>query len=92
MDYGNADRQLKIWKQLVKAQGAGRKKLSRKNAVYIDGIRYRSYFEAGIDSGVSYVSISTRLKESGGSPVVIGYSVAVTENWIFQHPEYLFSF
>lgn len=80
--------QLKIWGQIT-SPAARQKDHRHWKPVYVDGIRYRSYFEAGIDSGVSYVSISTRLKESGGAPVVIGYSVVVSESWILRHPEYL---
>ncbi len=87
---GHNPQQARIWRQITSL--ATRHKCHHHwKAVYVNGTRYRSYFEAGIDSGVSYVSISTRLKESGGAPVVIGYSVVVAEEWIFQHPEYLFS-
>lgn len=82
--------QLQIWRQIT-SRAARENKINRKfKAVYVDGIRYRSYFEAGIDSGVSYVSISTKMKQSGGAPVIVGYSVVVAEEWIFKHPEYLF--
>jgi hypothetical protein len=81
--------QKRIWRQITNSAARQCNNSHHWKAVYVNGMRYRSYFEAGIDSGVSYVSISTRLKESSGAPVVIGYSVVVAEEWILKHPEYL---
>ncbi len=78
-----------IAKQLVRRKNNGSKKDRYTCPVYVDGIRYRSLFEAGIESDVSYVSMSLKLKESKGAPVTIGYSVVVSESWILSHPEYL---
>jgi len=82
--------QLKIWRQISSRAVRESRKNRKFKAVYVDGVRYRSFFEAGIDSGISYVSISTKMKKSGGAPVIVGYSVIVAEEWIFKHPEYLF--
>ena len=81
--------QLRIWRQIT-SPAARKDRNSRNKAVYVDGIRYRSFFEAGIDSGISYVSISTRMKQSNGAPVIVGYSVVIAESWLLKHPEYLF--
>lgn len=82
--------QARIWAQITSPAAQKDRGNKKYKAVYVDAIRYRSFFEAGIDSGVSYVSISTRMKASGGAPTIIGYSVVVTEDWILKHPEYLF--
>lgn len=79
-----------IWRQLTSPTAKKDRLCKKYKAVYVDSIRYKSFFEAGIDSGVSYVSISTRMKASGGAPCIIGYSVVVAEEWILKHPEYLF--
>lgn len=58
--------------------------------VYVNGIRYRSIFEAGIDSELSFPTISIRLKHSNGAPCISKRGIQiVSEQWLENHPEYL---
>ncbi|MCR5614193.1 MAG: hypothetical protein K6G21_10990 [Treponema sp.] len=59
--------------------------------VFIDGEYYASLFKAGIDSGVSFQWLSTKLHNSRGAPVYLKIlkTTIVSERWIRQHPEYL---
>jgi hypothetical protein len=50
--------------------------------VFIAGIKYRSLFDADLDSGIRSVSIWKALKKSGGGPVMIRGEMVVLENWI----------
>ena len=50
--------------------------------VYAGGIRYRSIFEASIETGISYPGIFMRLKASGGAPVLIRGLAVVEEAWV----------
>ncbi|MDR3138447.1 MAG: hypothetical protein LBT95_02110 [Treponema sp.] len=51
-------------------------------AVYIAGIKYRSLFDADLDSGIRSVSIWKALKKTGGGPVMIRGEMVVLETWI----------
>lgn len=50
--------------------------------VYVAGIKYRSLFDANLDSGIRSVSIWKALKKSGGEPVLIRNTLVVLEAWI----------
>jgi hypothetical protein len=50
--------------------------------IFIAGIRYKSIFEAQIETDISGVWIWKMLKASGGFPVVIKRQMVATENWI----------
>jgi hypothetical protein len=50
--------------------------------VFIAGIRYKSIFEAMIETDISAVWIWKMLKASGGFPVVIKQQMVATEHWI----------
>jgi hypothetical protein len=51
-------------------------------AVFIAGIKYRSLFDADLDSGIRSVSIWKALKRSGGGPVMIRGEMIVLETWV----------
>lgn len=57
--------------------------------VYIDGVRYKSLFAAGIDGDISFRWLSQRLAESNGAPVKIKNHLVVFESWVREHPECL---
>lgn len=50
--------------------------------IFIAGIRYKSIFEAQIETDISGVWIWKMLKASGGFPVVIKRQMVATECWI----------
>jgi hypothetical protein len=50
--------------------------------VYAGGIKYQSIFEASIETGISYPGIFKRLKDSGGSPVLIRGLAVVEAAWV----------
>jgi hypothetical protein len=50
--------------------------------VYIAGIRYRSMFNAALESGISSVWIWKMLKVSDGFPVLIKRRMVATESWV----------
>ncbi|GHV90412.1 hypothetical protein AGMMS50268_09150 [Spirochaetia bacterium] len=50
--------------------------------VYAGGIKYRSIFEASIETGISYPGIFKRLKASQGAPVLIRGLAVVEEAWV----------
>jgi hypothetical protein len=50
--------------------------------VFIAGIKYRSLFDADLDSGIRSVSIWKALKKSGGGPVMIRGVLVVLESWV----------
>jgi hypothetical protein len=52
--------------------------------IFVAGIRYRSIFEAAIETDISSVWICKMLKASGGFPVLIKRTMVVTERWIYQ--------
>jgi hypothetical protein len=58
-------------------------------AVFIAGIKYRSLFEADLDSGIRSVSIWKALKRSGGGPVMIRGEMVVLEAWITARIEFI---
>jgi hypothetical protein len=51
-------------------------------SVFIAGIKYRSLFDADLDSGIRSVSIWKALKKSGGGPVMIRGEMVVLETWV----------
>jgi hypothetical protein len=51
-------------------------------AVYIAGIKYRSLFDADLDSGIRSVSIWKALKRNGGGPAMIRGEMVVLEAWV----------
>jgi hypothetical protein len=51
-------------------------------SVFIAGIKYRSLFDADLDSGIRSVSIWKALKKSGGGPVMIREEMVVLETWV----------
>jgi hypothetical protein len=51
-------------------------------AVFISGIKYRSLFDADLDSGIRSVSIWNALKKSGGGPAMIRGEMVVLETWV----------
>jgi hypothetical protein len=51
-------------------------------SVYIAGIKYRSLFDADLDSGIRSVSIWKALKRNGGGPVMIRGELVVLETWV----------
>jgi hypothetical protein len=51
-------------------------------AVFIAGVKYRSLFDADLDSGIRSVSIWKALKRSGGGPVAIRGEMVVLETWV----------
>jgi hypothetical protein len=51
-------------------------------SVFIAGIKYRSLFDADLDSGIRSVSIWKALKKSGGGPAMIRGEMVVLEAWI----------
>ena len=58
-------------------------------SVYIDGVRYRSLFVAGIDSDISFRWLAVKMAESQGAPVLIKNHLVVSEEWIRLHLECL---
>lgn len=50
--------------------------------VFIAGIRYKSIFEAMIETDISGVWMWKMLKASGGFPVVIKRQMVATERWV----------
>lgn len=57
--------------------------------LYIDGRRYRSLFEASIDTGLTYWYLSAKLTESNGAPCFIKKHEIVLESWILQNLDWL---
>lgn len=57
--------------------------------LYIDGRRYRSIFEASIDTGLTYWYLSAKLTESKGAPCFIKKHEIVLESWIMQNLDWL---
>jgi hypothetical protein len=58
-------------------------------AVFIAGIKYRSLFDADLDSGIRSVSIWKALKKSGGGPVMIREEMVVLEAWVNTRIEFI---
>jgi hypothetical protein len=50
--------------------------------VFVAGIRYRSVFEASIETDISGVWIWKTLKASDGFPVLIKRQMVATEQWV----------
>jgi|LSQA01.1.fsa_nt_gi hypothetical protein len=50
--------------------------------VFVAGIRYRSIFEAAIETDISATWISLMLKASGGFPVLIKRHMVAPEQWV----------
>jgi hypothetical protein len=50
--------------------------------LFIAGIRYKSIFEAAIETNISSVWIFKMLKASGGFPVLIKRRMVATERWV----------
>ncbi|MBR4158505.1 MAG: hypothetical protein IKT97_00405 [Spirochaetia bacterium] len=65
-------------------------KIARCNAkpVYVDGIRYESLFIAGIESGITSVTLWKGLKQSKGAPVLLCGKIVCLETWLKEHPEF----
>ncbi len=75
----------KIWNVLITSDYDPK----NKKAIFIDGDYYRSLFQAGIDSDISFTYLSLSLKRSHGNPIQIKGKLVVTEKWIRMHPECL---
>lgn len=54
--------------------------------VYIDGKRFRSLFQASVDTGLTYWLISQKLAASGGAPCYIKKHEIVLEKWLLDNP------
>jgi hypothetical protein len=63
--------------------------MRKQKPVFIDGERYASLFDAGINSGISYVAISQGMTRTSGAPTYIKGRLVVLESWIHRHPEYI---
>jgi hypothetical protein len=50
--------------------------------IFVAGVRYKSIFEAWIETGISNVWIWKMLKASGGFPVVIRRQMVAPEHWV----------
>lgn len=61
----------------------------KQKPVFIDGTRFESLFDAGINSGISYVAISQGMTKTGGAPSYIKGRLVVLESWVQRHPEYI---
>lgn len=59
-------------------------KRGKKEAVYINGIFYKSFFFACTETGISSVGVWKALKKTNGNPTVIKKNFLTTESWIFQ--------
>jgi hypothetical protein len=49
--------------------------------IFISGIRYKSIFKSGWETGLSINWILSRIKEAGGEPVMIKGHFIVLEKW-----------
>lgn len=54
--------------------------------VYVDGIRYKSMFQASIDTGISYKYLYYKIRDNEGRPVVVKGMTLCDEEWIKQNP------
>jgi len=55
--------------------------------VFVNGILYRSIFDAADKTGMSNVWLYTRLSQKSGAPVLIKKQVVVTQSWIRSRKE-----
>jgi hypothetical protein len=60
----------------------------KQKPLYINGHRYDCLFDAGINSGVSYVSLSKAMTKTGGAPRFVKGRFVVMESWAVAHKEY----
>ena len=60
----------------------------KQKPLYINGKRYDCLFDAGINSGVSYVSLSKAMTKTGGAPRFVKGCFVVMESWAVSHREY----
>jgi hypothetical protein len=52
--------------------------------VFIGGIKYRSIFEAALETEMSAVWLNHSIKKNGGAPVVVKKQIVVTAFWVRQ--------
>lgn len=57
--------------------------------IYIDGHRYRSIFEAAVDTGLTYWLIAAKLKQSSGGPCFIKKHEIISESWLLNNVNWL---
>lgn len=57
------------------------------HAVYVDGRRYDSLFQAAVDFEFGYCWFYTKIMQSDG-PVMYSKHQVVLEAWVKAHPEY----
>jgi hypothetical protein len=57
--------------------------------VFVAGVRYRSIFEASIETDISATWISLMLKASGGFPVLIKRHMVAPEQWVHSRVSYI---
>jgi hypothetical protein len=50
--------------------------------VYVAGIKYRSIFEAAIETEISVVWLANSIKRRAGGPVVVRNQMIVTDFWV----------
>jgi hypothetical protein len=50
--------------------------------LFVAGVRYKSIFEASIETDISSVWIFKTLRLSGGFPVLIKRHMVATEHWV----------
>ena len=52
--------------------------------VFIGGIKYRSIFEAALETEMSAVWLNNSIKKNGGAPVIVKKQMVVTDFWVRQ--------
>ncbi len=65
-------------------------RIARCNAkpVYVDGIRYESLFIAGVEAGISTISLWKAIKQSKGAPVLVKEKIVCLESWLKDNPSF----
>jgi hypothetical protein len=58
------------------------KKTGAAQPIFVAGVRYKSIFEAMVETGISNVWMWKMLKASGGYPVSIRRNIVATERWV----------
>ncbi len=55
----------------------------KKEAVFINGVLYHSFFNASIETGISNVGVWKAFKKTHGDPAQIKRNFVTTEAWVY---------